>query len=132
MTLHTHSRLEHGLEGLHAFSYLSIPTVPFSDGDLSDLLRAASTANARLGVTGKLVVMEDDQGVARFAQWIEGTRLELDACIGRIRADGRHHQFIVQYDGPVHARRFPDWDMVMESVDEKEFPAVSHELLRVA
>ena len=108
---------------LRAFAYLSTPVVPFSDRALSELLRSARRFNAARGVTGKLVVLEEDGGVTRFAQWIEGPRSELDACIRRIVADDRHAHVDVRRRGPVDARRFPDWDMAFDPATPADFDA---------
>ena len=111
----------HEPEPLHAFAYVSTPTVPFSDRDLSDLLIAARHANAAHGVTGKLVVLEDASGVVRFAQYIEGPEPGLAAVTERILADPRHGAVEVRRQGPVPARRFPGWDMALHPADATSF-----------
>lgn len=112
-----------GVEGepLRAFAYLSTPVVPFSDRDLSDLLRAARQFNAARGVTGKLVALEEDEGVTRFAQWIEGPADALALCVERIEADTRHTDLQVVRRGPVAARRFPGWDMAIQPASSSTF-----------
>lgn len=107
---------------VHALAYLSTPTVPFSDRDLSDLLLSARSYNAAHGITGKLLVLEDDDGaVVRFAQWIEGSRSNLAACLARIRADERHTPEQIREHGEVPGRRFPGWDMAFEAYDPAQF-----------
>ncbi|WP_412060952.1 BLUF domain-containing protein [Rubrivirga sp. IMCC45206] len=113
---------------LHAVAYLSTPTVPFSDRDLSDLLLASRHWNAANGLTGKLVVLEDDSGIVRFAQWIEGPRAALDACMARIAADPRHRDIEIRREGPAASRRFPGWDMGIEPVPEATFEDASTDL----
>ena len=112
-----------GVEGepLRAFAYLSTPVVPFSDRDLSELLRSARLFNAARDVTGKLVVLEEDDGVTRFAQWIEGPADALALCVGRIEADTRHTDLQVVRRGPVAARRFPGWDMAIQPASSSTF-----------
>ena len=111
-------------EPVHALAYVSTPTVPFADRDLSDLLLSARSWNAAHGITGKLVVLEDGDGaVVQFAQWIEGAPSDLAACLDRIRADGRHRTQDVRAHGVVAGRRFPGWDMAFESVGEGAFGA---------
>ena len=115
-------RPPHDAEPIHAFAYLSTPTAPFADRDLSDLLLAARYANAAHEVTGKLVVLETDAGVVRFAQWVEGPEAGLAAVVDRILADPRHADVEVRRQGPVPARRFPGWDMALHPAGAAAFP----------
>ena len=118
----------HDPDPLHAVAYLSTPTVPFSDRDLSDLLLAARHWNASHSVTGKLIVLEDETGIVRFAQWIEGPRAALEACLHRIVSDARHGDIDVRRRGPAPSRRFPGWDMAIEPVPEGAFRDAATEL----
>jgi hypothetical protein len=111
-------------EPLRAFAYLSTPVVPFSDRDLNELLQSARRFNAAHGVTGKLVVLEADEGVTRFAQWVEGPADALSLCVERIDADPRHTDFRVVRRGPVMARRFPGWDMAIQPASSSTFEMV--------
>ena len=116
-------------EPVWAFAYLSTPTVPFSDRDLSDLLLATRYANAAREVTGKLVVLETEAGVVRFAQYVEGPEVGLAAVVERILADPRHADVEVRRQGPVPGRRFPGWDMALHPADAAAFPlAAGHAL----
>ena len=108
-------------EPLHALAYSSIPTEPFSDRALSDLLLSARSWNAQYGVTGKLVVLERDGDVVQFAQWVEGPRSHLRACVERIMGDPRHAAFDVRFEGAIAARRFPGWDMAFHPADDAAF-----------
>ena len=118
----------HEPDPLHGLAYLSTPTVPFSDRDLSELLLAARRWNAAHGVTGKLVVLERGDRVVRFAQWIEGPRTELEACVRRIFDDERHGDVEVRRRGPVEKRRFPGWDMAIEPAPPERFEAEAEAL----
>lgn len=122
----------HEPAALHALAYLSIPTVPFSDRDLSDLLLSARRHNARHDVTGKLVVLEEGDRVVRFAQWIEGPRIELETCIRRILDDPRHGSFDIRHQGPIDGRRFPGWDMAIQPADALTFDATADVLTKTA
>ncbi|MGB3544805.1 BLUF domain-containing protein [Rubrivirga sp.] len=110
-------------EPLAAFSYFSSPVVPMTDRDASDLLLAARRFNVQHHVTGKLVVLEDDGRIARFAQWIEGPPAALWMCIGRIMSDLRHDSFEVLHRGVVEHRRFPGWDMAFQLAAPEAFAA---------
>ena len=118
----------HEVDPLHGLAYVSTPTEPFSDRDLSDLLLAARRWNAAHAVTGKLVVLEEGDRTVRFAQWIEGPRAELEACVRRIVADPRHGDIDVRRRGPVEARRFPDWDMAIQPASGAQFDQAADDL----
>ena len=113
---------------LWAFAYVSVPTAPFSDRDLSDLLLAARRFNAAHHVTGKLLVLEDGDTLTRFAQWIEGPKGGIDACIERIKADDRHAILDVVRHGQADARRFPGWDMDIQPASSMTFAPAAAEL----
>jgi hypothetical protein len=115
---------------LFALAYVSIPTVPFSDADLSGLLLAARRWNAHYGVTGKLIVLEEGDRVSRFAQWIEGPESALKACFRRITDDPRHEGIDVRFRGPVAARQFPSWDMAIEDATTDSFDGMVADLTR--
>lgn len=102
---------------LYAAAYTSVPTVAFTDRDLSDLLLGARRFNAEHGVTGKLIVAEsDDQHIERFVQWLEGEADDVRAALRRIRDDPRHARIELQFFAPVRGRRFATWDMAFETV----------------
>ena len=97
---------------LAAYAYVSTPMAPFDQDALNGLLLAARRFNAAREVTGKLVVLEEEGRVVRFAQWVEGPQRQLAAVVDRIRADERHGGLEVRFEGPVPSRRFPSWEMV--------------------
>lgn len=106
---------------LFAAAYVSTPTAGFSDRDLSTLMLSARHFNGIHQITGKLVVAEapGEDGTpraVRFVQWIEGEPDDVRACLRRIYADPRHDDLQIQFFGPVPARRFPAWDMALETV----------------
>lgn len=113
----------HDPDPLHAVAYVSTPTVPFSDRELSDLLLSARRWNAAHHVTGKLLVLEEEDQVVRFAQWIEGPRGDLETCLRRIVADERHEAVDVRRRGSIEGRRFPNWDMAIEAAPPGAFDA---------
>ncbi len=118
---------------LYAAAYVSVPTVAFSDRDLSDLLLAARRFNAEHGVTGKLIVAEtDDQRIERFVQWLEGDADSVRAALRRIRDDPRHTRIELQFFAPVARRRFATWDMAFESVPLVRFESHRAEVVPAA
>lgn len=106
---------------LHAIAYVSVPAVSFSDRDITDLLFAARRANAQYSITGKLVVLEEGERIVQFLQWIEGPPVALEACFDRIRSDPRHTDICVRFRGPIAARRFPSWDMAIDTATPTSF-----------
>lgn len=123
----------HVPDPIHAVAYLSTPTAPFSDRDLSDLLLSARLWNAEHGITGKLLVLENDAGeLVSFAQWIEGSPDDLAACLARIRADERHVPYETREHGEVPGRRFPGWDMAFEAFDPATFGGAADALQQAA
>ncbi|MEM1115600.1 MAG: BLUF domain-containing protein [Bacteroidota bacterium] len=106
-----------------ALAYVSTPTTDFSDRDIVDLLFASRRWNAHYGITGRLVVLEEDDRVAQFYQWIEGPEAALDACFARITADPRHDQIDIRFRGRVEGRRFPGWDMGIHKTGAADFEA---------
>lgn len=119
---------------LFAAAYVSTPTAPFSDRELSELLLRARHWNARYGITGKLIAAEDDDGaggmrVVRFVQWIEGEPERVRACLRRIHADPRHDEMEIQFFGPVASRRFAAWDMALDMVPPAGLDAAGQALV---
>ncbi|WP_412069741.1 BLUF domain-containing protein [Rubrivirga sp. IMCC43871] len=106
---------------LRTFGYISDPAVAFSDRDLSDLLLSARRFNARHDVTGKLVVLEDETGITRFAQVIEGPAESIAVVTARIKSDPRHGRLQVVVQGDIDGRRFAGWDMAIARVERKVF-----------
>ena len=53
-----------------------------------------------------------------FAQVIEGPEWQLRLLMKRICADRRHHSLKVVTDGPITARRYPDWSMAYRDPHE--------------
>lgn len=88
--------------------YRSRSLAPAAEQDrvLGDILRVARTNNARLGVTGALLVYDN-----WFAQTLEGPEAEVRALFERIRLDGRHDSVEVRQEGPVNERVFARWAM---------------------
>ena len=107
-----------------ALSYTSVAVAPFTDGDLTDLLFAARRFNAQMGVTGKLLVLEDEVTgrVVRFLQWLEGTSPAVAAVYARIERDPRHRITEVLRRGAVPRRRYAEWDMAVgRTTDDRAY-----------
>lgn len=77
-----------------------------SAGDLEAILESARRNNARLGITGVLILSD---GV--FFQAIEGETEVLDVLLERILADPRHEDAKVFRRAPIGERNFGEWKM---------------------
>lgn len=117
-------------DSLYALAYVSVPTVEFTDHGLTDLLLVARRLNAISEITGKLIVLEEDDRVTRFLQWIEGPTSAVEACFERIENDPRHHKIEVGFCGEVERRRFPTWDMAIDTVASTPFAAEAKGFMR--
>ncbi len=86
-----------------------------SQADLRDgsaeqaaMVAQAQANNARDSLTGALYRESD-----YFFQWFEGPKSSCDSLLARLRVDPRHHDIHVLGAGPLAARLFPDWRMVL-------------------
>ena len=95
-------------EAVFRLIYRSRSLAPATERDhgLGDILRVARTNNARLGVTGALLVYDD-----WFAQTLEGSEATVRDLFKRIRIDPRHDTVELRQEGPVNERVFARWAM---------------------
>ena len=82
-------------------------------------IAAYRTKNARLGITGVLLV---SQGA--FMQVLEGEEAAVRALYATIRADPRHGHVHTLAALTLPGREFPDWAMGFADLDEKEVSLV--------
>ena len=73
---------------------------------LEDILLSSQANNSRDGITGMLVVSNDN-----FMQILEGNRTDVSECFMRIIQDDRHHKILVLLSCGIKHRQFPDWSM---------------------
>ncbi len=76
------------------------------EADLGAIFRGARTKNARLGITGALVLYDD-----WFAQALEGDETAVRTLYARIEKDPRHNAVEVIEAGPAGGRVFARWAM---------------------
>lgn len=93
-------------EPLRRLVYLSHARTEFDPPRLLGLCSRAAAANARIGVTGVLVLAGD-----RFMQVLEGEPVAVGTLLDRIAADPRHGDLAVVRDGPAGQRLYGDWNM---------------------
>ncbi|MDD3354594.1 EAL domain-containing protein [Zoogloea sp.] len=97
---------------LHFLIYVSHSRLPMSEEDVTALMRQFQLRNRRNGISGCLIHKDGE-----FMQLLEGHKEAVLALCDRIRADGRHADFRVVTEGPLHRRTFTDWGMVLLKLD---------------
>lgn len=118
---------------IRQLAYSSIATVPITSGALEDIAAGAAKFNEDNGVTGLLLC--DGR---RFLQLIEGPVDRIDACMARIRMDGRHRDLCVVREARAAARAFDGWALSFRALgtdqgDQARFVAgVKTDVARVA
>ncbi|MFN3273413.1 MAG: BLUF domain-containing protein [Paracoccus sp. (in: a-proteobacteria)] len=70
-----------------------------ADDALDDILRRSRTNNDKDGITGVLVVSDEE-----FVQLLEGPRTAVSRCFMRIMQDVRHHHIRVLLAGAIESR----------------------------
>tara|TARA_R100001143_G_scaffold57323_1_gene54545 strand:- start:407 stop:871 length:465 start_codon:yes stop_codon:yes gene_type:complete len=98
-------------DNLHALIYRSQETAPISPGNLQILLDNSRRKNERLSITGILIY-----GGGVFAQYLEGSKSDIDSLFATITKDNRHQDVWMMATGPITDRAFPDWSMTYRAV----------------
>jgi hypothetical protein len=73
---------------------------------VADILGASDRNNRRDGITGLLSIAN-----GRFLQVLEGTRIDLDRLMRRLREDTRHTDLTMLGEKPIRERAFGRWTM---------------------
>lgn len=88
------------------YVYVSTACAPLAPADLLDLLQVARRNNARDGITGILLAVENT-----FFQVLEGTPEAVAAVYQKIAADSRHRGVTRIIQEPIARRDFGAWTM---------------------
>ena len=99
--------------------YISSAIVPFTDGQLADLLAQSRENNTRAGITGMLVYKGGN-----FMQLIEGEETAIDALQAKIRQDPRHCGMISLLRQPIAERQFQGWSMGFRNLQSPDAPSM--------
>lgn len=86
--------------------YISTARILLTPEQLADILRVSRRNNARVGVTGLLIV-----GGRRFLQALEGPEDAVMATYKRIHADPRHFAVVQLAREEIMERQFSGWIM---------------------
>ncbi|MDQ1123483.1 BLUF domain-containing protein [Microbacterium trichothecenolyticum] len=97
--------------GLHAITYVSTATAPFSDTELEALLTSSRATNLARDLTGMLLYRD-----GRFLQVLEGPEDDVREIIERIGNDPRHRDMRIVSSDPIAGRRFAEWTMGYEPI----------------
>lgn len=87
--------------------YVSVADPALSTADIEALVGQAQANNARDELTGALIYNGQN-----FMQLLEGASDKVEARLGAIRADPRHHGMIEIRRRTVDAREFAGWSML--------------------
>ena len=92
--------------------------------ELGELFTAARAHNKGKKITGALLLLDDV-----FVQTLEGDEQEVQALLGRIRADARHDTIEILDTGLVDGRVFARWAMakVADADDQPDINLIAHE-----
>ena len=94
-------------------TYASRTAGVLSPLDVKDIVRASQRNNAKLGVTGALML---SNGI--FLQCLEGDHLVVNALYHRILLDGRHTEPAVLNFSEIDQRLFTGWSMGLVTTTE--------------
>lgn len=86
--------------------YASAETAPFCPADLDELLAKSRLRNEEDEITGLLLYHDGS-----FLQILEGDENEVQAAVGRIEQDKRHHEVSLIFRGEIEERSFGEWRM---------------------
>lgn len=101
--------------GLYGLLYTSVSD-GLSPAELDALLRASRERNARLRVTGALVVLNasvEDEPQQRFVQWLEGPKEAVYSVFDAIAMTERQVSLIVLWKGDRARRLCTGWSMAL-------------------
>lgn len=100
-------------------AYASAASRRIDREELLQLLAKAREKNARLGVTGILLYVDDS-----FFQVLEGPLEAVTGIYARIEQDDRHSKVLKLIQEPITERAFPDWSMGMARVSREDLASI--------
>lgn len=91
--------------------YMSTAIQEFTNKDLEELLEKAKSNNAKVDVSGLLVVKG-----RTFIQCLEGPKEAVETIFEKIKNDERHKDIIELIEENAQSRFFPNWDMGYKNI----------------
>ncbi|MET0338257.1 MAG: BLUF domain-containing protein [Caulobacter sp.] len=101
-----------GKARMHRIAYFSSAMADAHPDQLSAILTASRSNNARLDVTGLLCHYDGS-----FLQFLEGPPDTVEALYAQIACDRRHKDLVRVLDEPARSRAFPNWSMALVDAD---------------
>lgn len=98
---------------LHQLLYVSAARPGISEADIDSILAGARSHNAKQGITGLLLCIDE-----AFLQVLEGPEPAVQDLYARIARDPRHHQVLCLLNQPAQRRDFPNWSMGYDRLRE--------------
>ncbi len=99
--------------------YSSVQTRVLPPAELAALVEASRVSNAKQGITGILLHVEDT-----FFQVLEGPREAVDALYAKILADPRHKRITRIIQEPIARRYFADSKMELTTLSPEELTSL--------
>jgi len=101
----------------HQLVYASHTTQKMGDEDLNSILESARRNNAKIGVTGMLLYIDQN-----FLQILEGEEAAVNNVYRQIASDPRHSAISVLARRSAPERLFEGWSMGFERVNKDTAP----------
>lgn len=98
---------------IHQLLYISFASGPVRKLMIKEILAKASVNNPKLEVTGILICNSNI-----FMQLLEGKKENVEEVMERIKADSRHDQITIVYEGENTDRLFPNWSMAYKDIND--------------
>lgn len=94
---------------------MSLQTQMMTQKDVEEFLLYIRDKNARLGITGILLLIQ-----GKFIQYIEGPSENIDALYNTIKKDKRHTDLKLLDSGSIKEQQFKDWSMAYHEISEMQ------------
>lgn len=96
---------------MFSLTFLSTATSSMDEDQLLELVATIRPKNEAHGITGVMLYADGS-----FVETLEGPQDAVEATVGRIALDPRHHGMIVALRERIEQRAYPDWSMGFRSV----------------
>ena len=100
-------------ERLYYLTYTSKMNQEMSEDELKKLVETSQFKNARSGITGLLISLNNT-----FIQYLEGEKENIEALYDTIKNDSRHKNIEIQFEGVLESRMFSKWHMSLETANQ--------------
>ena len=105
---------------MYFICYKSILNQTTSQDELTKILDAAKSNNAKKDITGMLLFIQN-----QFIQYIEGEETAIKSLFEKIRKDPRHYSVQIMSEGNNKTRHFSGWTMGYKALDEDDLEDIA-------